>query len=130
MDSTISSEVIEIYTAMISLWRAFLFISCTWCSASIIIDIVKIYTFKDDKKEIFRSLFDILKTLIYFIPLGVMINISTAISNDSINLDLLFAIGIIITVILSLIISMTYKKCNKEILIENDNNNEKENELN
>ena len=53
-------------------WIVFMSISMMWCISSIIIDLVKMYTFKDDKKEIFKGLFSILKTVVYIVPISII----------------------------------------------------------
>lgn len=109
MDFATLNNVNEVYTVMISLWRAFLFISLTWCSSAIIIEIVKIYTFRGDKKELVKAMFNILKTLVYFIPIGIMIPIASGIYNDSLNLNILFVATLVGTTTISILISYLYK---------------------
>lgn len=91
-------------------WLVFIGISMTWCISSIIIDLVKMYTFKDDKKEIFKSLFSILKSIVYLIPMGMLTAIVAEAYNEGINFDSISKIVVVIVAIIAILISIIYKK--------------------
>ena len=94
----------------------FMSISMMWCTSSIIIDLVKMYTFKDDKKEIFKGLFSILKTVVYIVPMGMFTLIITEVYNNNLNIDLIFKYEVVVVAIVAILISIIYKKYDKKNL--------------
>lgn len=118
----------ESFNNFLTLWRTFWVvftaISMMWCTSSIIIDLVKMYTFKDEKKEIFKSIFSILKTLVYIIPIGMFTLITSEVYNDSFNIDLVFKGSVAVVAIVAILISIIYKKYNKKNLKTNNSNEE------
>ena len=97
-------------------WIVFMSISMMWCTSSIIIDLVKMYTFKDDKKEIFKGLFSILKTVVYIVPMGMFTLIITEVYNNNLNIDLIFKCEVVVVAIVAILISIIYKKYDKKNL--------------
>ena len=105
-------------------WIVFMSISMMWCTSSIIIDLVKMYTFKDDKKEIFKGLFNILKTVVYIVPMGMFTLIITEVYNNNLNIDLIFKCAVVVVAIVAILISIIYKKYDKKNLNPSNSNEE------
>ena len=105
-------------------WIVFMSISMMWCTSSIIIDLVKMYTFKDDKKEIFKGLFSILKTVVYIVPMGMFTLIITEVYNNNLNIDLIFKCAVVVVAIVAILISIIYKKYDKKNLNPSNSNEE------
>lgn len=118
----------ESFNNFLTLWRTFwivfLAISMMWCTSSIIIDLVKMYTFKDDKKEIFKGLFSILKTIVYIIPMGMLNLIITEVYNNDFNIDLILKGVVVVVATIAILISIIYTKYNNKNSKINNSNEE------
>lgn len=131
MEYVTINELNEFRLVMINLWLVLTSITYLWCLSSIIIELAKIYAFKSDIKEIFRSLFNILKTLVYMIPMGMMTLISNELYNNNLNLELICKITLIAIAIISISISVIYRAYNKKLInnlnVDTNEDTEKEN---
>lgn len=127
MEYVTINQLNEFRVVMTNWWIILASITCMWCSASIIIELAKIYAFKGDTKEVFRSIFNILKTLIYMIPMGMISLIASELYNNSnFNLGLICKVVVVVVAIISISISIIYKSYNKKQL-NNLNVNEEQN---
>lgn len=101
-------------------------ITSIWCFSSIIIEFVKMYTLKEDSKEIFRATLNILKSVIYVILMGTMTLIVNGVYNNTINLDVMTGIIIVVVGLISILISIIYKLYTRKVIKgkEEDNGDE------
>lgn len=128
MEYVTIEQLNELRIIMTNWWIILASITCMWCSSSIIIELAKIYAFKGDVKEVFRSIFNILKTLIYMIPMGMISLIANGLyNNSSFNLDLICKITVITVATISILISIIYRLYNKKLI--NNLNKDKEEDL-
>lgn len=95
------------------IWRLYLqvlFVIVTFVGiSSITVEIVKIYTFKEDRREIFKSIFNILKTLTYLLPGGVITMLVT-LAYEGENIDIIFKGLFVVVLIISMLICFIYRK--------------------
>lgn len=95
------------------IWRLYLqvlFVIVTFVGiSSITVEIVKIYTFKEDRREIFKSIFNILKTLTYLLSGGVITMLVT-LAYEGENIDIIFKGLFVVVLIISMLICFIYRK--------------------